>query len=135
MKVDQVLDHIYKGSIIGFCTRSPGIYVLKFREGYPKEEILNSADYVLVLGIHATGKKIFIRDLYELMDWSDDCPDEQVIEIEDGFYKIILYSSLPYSQKRGDNQAIYLYFEKTDEMPKLKYNGVPTLWNPSNPNG
>lgn len=131
---EQVLSHVYDGTIVGFGTRSPGKYILKIRYGYPEEEVLDLSDYVLRLGIHVMGGRVFTRDLYDLMEWTFECPEEQTIDLQDGYYHITLHSNLPDSKRRGDNQVIFVYFNKLDEMPALKYRGVPTLWNPSNPN-
>lgn len=128
---EQVLKHIYEGSIVGFSTMSPGQYVLKIRYGYPKEEVLDVADYSLRLGIHVTEGKVFFRDLFDLMEWTNECPEEQTINLEDGYYHVTLHSNLPDSKRRGDNQIIFIYFNKLDKMPVLKYKGVPTLYNVS----
>lgn len=117
--IDQVLTHIYDGTIVGFCTSSPGRYILKVRYGYPEEEVLDLSDYVLRLGVHVTGGKVFVRYLYDLMEWTSECPEEQIIQLEDGYYHITFYSNLPNSKKRGDNQIIFLYFNKLNKMPKL----------------
>jgi hypothetical protein len=131
---EQVLKHVYNGTIVGIGTRSPGKYILKIRYGYPEEDVLDLADYVLILGIHVIGEKVFARDLYDLMEWTSECPVEQTFELEEGYYQLTIHSNLPNSKRRGDNQVIFVYFNKVDKMPKLKYRGVPTLWNPTNPN-
>lgn len=121
----QVLKHIYEGSIVGFCTSSPGSYILKIRDGYPSEVDLNKAEFKIRLGIHVKGKKVYFNDLYALMDWTRDIRDLPEIELEDGFYHVTLIGDSPSSGILGDNQEIFIYFNKLEDMPKLKYNGVP----------
>lgn len=124
----QVLNHIYEGSIVGFCTSSPGTFVLRIREGYPEESILDNSNYVMRLGICVKGGKVHFKDLFSLMDWMVDYyPDEQSIDLEDGYYHITLYGNKPISGILGDGQIIYIYFIKLDSMPRLKFNGVPTF--------
>ena len=65
----DVLEHIYKGSIVGFCTGSPGKYVLNiFQNEKPKIEKLNP-DYAIKLCIKVEDGEIFFRDLYALLRW------------------------------------------------------------------
>ena len=98
----DVLEHIYKGSIVGFCTGSPGKYVLNiFQNEKPKIEKLNP-DYAIKLCIKVEDGEIFFRE-------------------------VIVCSWLPQSGKRGDNQQINIYFIAKSELPKLRYIGVPFL--------
>lgn len=60
---EQVVKHIYEGTIVGFCTSSPGDFILKFKSGYPNEEELNSSEFKLRLGIEVRDNRICIRDL------------------------------------------------------------------------
>lgn len=121
----QVLKHIYEGTIVGFCTSSPGQYNLIFRTGYPSELELESSEFKLRLAIDVRDGRICIRDLYDLMDWRTRCPNNQYVEIENGFYHITLCGNTPQSGILGDNQEIYVYLCKLDSMPTLKYAGVP----------
>ena len=59
------------------------------------------------------------------MDWNAECPNNQFVEVENGFYHITLCSNIPESEVLGDNQEIFVYLNKLDTMPKLKYAGVP----------
>lgn len=125
---EQVLNHVYQGTIVGFCTSSPGTYILQVKEGYPEETVLTKADYRLRLGIHVKGGMVHFKDLYALMDWMKGYyPKENTIEIEDGYYHITLHGNKTLSGRLGDNQVIYVYFNKLDSMPKLKYSGIPTF--------
>lgn len=121
----QVANHIMDGSIVGFCTSSPGRYILKLRSGYPIASDLNLAEFKLRLGIEIRDGRMCIRDLYDLMNWKKNCPSSQHIELENGFYRITLYGDVPSSGVLGDNQVIYVYLSRLDSMPELRYEGVP----------
>lgn len=121
----QVVKHIYEGTIVGFCTSSPGDFILKFRDGYPEEADLQASEFKLRLGIEVKDGRICIRDLYDLMNWRAKCPDNQYVEVENGFYHITLYGDIPDTGIIGDDQVIYVYLNKLDSMPDLKYAGVP----------
>lgn len=124
---DKGVEHIYQGSIVGFCTGTPGDFHLQIFEGYPSNKELKASEFKLRLGIEIRGGRMFFRDLYELMEWNDYCPVEQLLELEDGFYHITLLSSPPESGILGDYQEIYVYLNKLPKMPELKYSGVPML--------
>ena len=121
----QVVKHIYEGTIVGFCTSSPGQFILKFRSGYPNEADLNSFEFRLRLAIEVIDGKICIRDLYDLMNWRVKCPENQYVKIENGFYHITLCGNIPETKVLGDNQEIYVYLNKLESMPELRYAGVP----------
>lgn len=123
----QVSEHVNAGTIIGLGTGSPGTYILKIRSGYPDEAILDSSDYVLRLGIKVNEGTVYFRDLYDLMEWTSECPNDQSIQLEDGNYHVTVYSNLPQSKIRGDGQEIHIFFKQLDAFPAIKYNGVPTL--------
>lgn len=127
MTPQQVADHVNRGTIVGLATGSPGNYTLKIRIGYPNEKTLDESDFVLRLVLEVQDNKVCIRDLYDLMEWTADLPDEQVIHLENGYYHITVVSNLPDSKIRGDHQEIYLYFNQLTEMPRITYLGVPTL--------
>ena len=38
-KPEDVVKHIKMGDVVGFCTGTGGNFTLKFREGYPNEEL------------------------------------------------------------------------------------------------
>ena len=115
----DVLEHIYKGSIVGFCTGSPGKYVLNiFQNEKPKIEKLNP-DYAIKLCIKVEDGEIFFRDLYALLRWSEECSDDCKVKMENGNYEVIVCSWLPQSGKRGDNQQINIYFIAKSELPLI----------------
>ncbi|WFR56512.1 hypothetical protein QA584_23310 [Anaerocolumna sp. AGMB13025] len=80
------------------------------------------------MAINVEGDRIYIKDLFWLMDWEADCPEEQQIEIEKGIYHITLCTVQPESGIWGDDQTIYVYLKKLEEMPKLAWQGVPQLF-------
>jgi len=75
----QVSEHVNSGTIVGLGTGSPGTYILKIRSGYPNEAILDSSDYVLRLGIKVNEGTVYFRDLYDLMEWTNKCPNEEYL--------------------------------------------------------
>jgi hypothetical protein len=123
----QVQSHIQKGTIVGFGTGSPGTFVLRFHFGYPAASDLEQCDFKLRLGLHCVGGKVCFRDLYDLIKWEPDCPPDQVVELDDGFYHVTLCSNHPASGILGDHQRIDVYLQKLDSFPKLAKHGVPTL--------
>lgn len=125
---DKVGQHIRKGDIVGFCTGSGGDYILKFREGYPSKEISEQYPISIYLGIVINGNRLCIKDLFWLMDWYSDCPEDQQIKLESGAYEIILNTNIPQSGIYGDEQEIYVYLNKVDKMPELIWRGVPQLF-------
>ena len=124
---DQIQSHIQRGTIVGFGTCSSGEFVIHVLNGYPEDRVLDSHDFKLRLGIQVNDRTVLIRDLYDLMEWTADCPSEQKFELDDGFYHITLCSSTPVSGILGDQQDILMYFRPLDSMPALATRGVPEL--------
>lgn len=127
MDADQVQPHIQAGTLVGFGTSSPGRFFIHILEGYPEEHTLDEADFTLRLGIQVRDSMICIRDLYDLLNWTSECPSEQILEIDNGYYHITLYSNIPSSGILGDDQIIWMYFNMLPDMPELYPHGVPTL--------
>ncbi|WP_339273915.1 hypothetical protein MKY59_22800 [Paenibacillus sp. FSL W8-0426] len=127
MTAQQVADHVNRGTIVGLSTGSSGKYILKIRDGYPDEHILDRSDFVLRLAVEVRDRQLCIRDLYDLMEWTSELPVEQIVVLDNGYYHITVFSNLPKSRIRGDRQEIHLYFHPLIEMPKIKHLGVPTL--------
>lgn len=124
----QVAAHLQKGDMVGFCTGSGGNYLLKFRSGYPTLEIEQEFPIAIRLAIDVKGGKLSMIDLFWLLEWSKECPPGQQFEIEDGIYHMTVLTAKPSSGLWGDNQIIYIYFNKLDSMPKLTWTGVPLLF-------
>ena len=125
----DVSAHLKKGDVVGFCTRSGGDFTLKFREGYPDDGIINDYSVCARLGIEIKDDKLCMIDLFWLMEWSTECPKEQILNVAPGYYHITLCTKRPESGIWGDKQTIYVYLNKLDEMPELTWEGVPQLFN------
>ena len=125
---EQVAKHLKEGDIIGFNTGSSGSYNIKFRSGYPNEEIEQKFPTSIRLAIHVQGGRISVIDLFWLMDWSKDCPKEQQFSIDDGIYHLTAATARPKSGIWGDNQEIYIYLNRLEKMPELTWTGVPQLF-------
>jgi len=123
----QVEKQALEGRIVGVSTGSSGRYQLDVHLGYPTAETIAGYPFALRLGVEVRNGVLHVRDLYDLMDWSPDCPMQQTIQLQDGFYHITLLSAIPSSGIRGDNQKILVYLQRLDAMPRLKIAGVPTL--------
>lgn len=126
-KPEDVAKHIKKGDVVGFCTGSGGDFILKFREGYPKETLLAEYPVSIRLGIDIQDEKLCVIDLFWLMEWNTDCPLEQIVPIDAGYYHITLCTREPDSGIWGDGQTIFVYLNKLDAMPQLAWPGVPQL--------
>jgi hypothetical protein len=124
----QVALHIKKGDIVGFSTGSGGVFNLKFRTGYPNEEIDKDYPISIRLAIDVRGGKISVIDLFWLMEWSNECPPEQQILIDDGIYHMTVSTAKPISGIWGDGQDIYIFLNQIAEMPELMWSGVPELF-------
>ena len=123
-KPEDVVRHIENGTIVGFCTGSPGQYTLNFKEGYPSEQEVRISDLKLRLGIEVRDNRICVSDLYSLLEWSTE-EEPEFIKIENGFYHITLCGNIPTSGITGDDQWINVYLKRLDSMPELRYSGVP----------
>lgn len=124
----KVAEHIKKGDIIGFNTGSGGDYNLHIREGYPTQDMLSEYPIAIRLALNVIGNEISFIDLYWLMEWSDYVPEEQKMIVDSGIYHVTVLTRLPDSGICGDNQDIYIYLEKIQQMPELTWDGVPELF-------
>jgi hypothetical protein len=113
--------------LTAFCTGTPGSFRLRFRDGLRDEQAVDTADFKLRLGLEVHEGVICIRDLYDLMQWSAECPASQQLPIADGWYRLTVYSSRPASGILGDNQVIDIHLEAMQEKPKLRWEGLPSL--------
>lgn len=123
----KVANHAMKGDMIGLCTGSPGTYNLTIRLGNPEDDdsIMVSHPHRLRLGIEITDNYMYIRDLYELLEWHSECRDECKVWLENGFYEMKILTAIPESQIIGDNQELLIYLEKKKSMPSIEILGVP----------
>jgi len=124
---DDVAKHIKKGDIIGFDTGSSGTYNIKLRTENINDEIYKNYPSSIRLGLEVKGGIVSIIDLYWLMEWSKDIPQDQQFNLDNGFYELTVLTKIPESGIWGDNQEIYIFFEKKSKMPQLIWNGVPNL--------
>jgi hypothetical protein len=124
---EEVLKHVYEGSLVGIGTGSPGQFVLELRSGYPEEPTIEKAEFKLRLGIRVEGDQLCLRDLYDLSEWEPDCPANQTLKITNGIYHVTVFGDRPPSGILGDHQTIWIFLNPLDQMPALRYEGVPSL--------
>jgi hypothetical protein len=122
----DVQEHIQAGSIVAFATGTPGRFHLRTHDGYPDPKTLEASEFKLRLGLRSDGVVVF-RDLYDLMEWTAEFPEEQAIALEAGVYHVTLCSSTPSSGILGDDQVVDVYFQALDRFPALAREGIPTL--------
>jgi hypothetical protein len=123
----DVARHVMECGLTAFCTGSPGKFHLRFFLGSPDESEVQSAAYKLRLGLEVRGGLICARDLYDLMEWSSECPPSQQIPAADGWYRLTVYSSRPPSGIMGDGQVVSIHLEPVEQKPLLRWEGVPNL--------
>jgi hypothetical protein len=123
----DVARHVTDCQLTVFCTGTPGSFRLRFRDGQRDEQAVDAAEFKLRLGLEVHEGVICIRDLYDLMQWSAECPASQQLPMADGWYRLTVYSSRPASGILGDNQVIDIHLEAMREKPKLRWEGVPSL--------
>lgn len=124
---EMVERHAVKGRIVGVSTGTSGRFLVEFYEGAPDNAELSRHSYKLRLGLEVRDRLLCIRDLYDLLDWTPECPPEQELSLDNGFYRLTLLTNDTPSGVLGDDQVIAIYLEHVTELPKLIYNGVPTL--------
>jgi hypothetical protein len=124
---NDVAKHVRACEISTFCTGTPGDFKLVIDDGNLDTVALNQAEFRVRLGLEVREGQVCFRDLYELMEWSQECPVSQTVNLPDGVYRITVYSSRPASGISGDNQTVYLNFEKAEGKPELSWTGVPQL--------
>lgn len=124
---DEVEKQALAGSLVGVSTGTSGRFHLKLFNGYPTDSEVASTQFKLRLGVEVRDRTLCIRELFDLLSWQSQCPESQIVDLDDGFYHVTLMSSEPPSGILGEDQVIRIYLQQTPEMPKLKYNGVPTL--------
>ena len=123
----DIARHVMEGEITTFCTGSPGFFKLLFKIGVPDEEALQASEYKLRLGLHVHDSAVFVRDVYDLMEWNADCPQDQQLSVEDGWYRLTVVSSPPATAVLGDGQEIEIFLERVDNRPLLRWEGCPCL--------
>ena len=123
----DVIKHIYEGSIVGVATGTPGrFHITVYLDVYPDLDELDP-QYALKLCLHVTDQAVYFRDLYALLRWEKERENDCRVNMENGFYEIIVCSWMPASGIRGRDQQIHMYFNKAESLPQLHYEGVPAL--------
>ena len=123
----DVIKHVYEGSIVGIATGTPGTFYLNIYQNIQPNIKKINPDYALKLCLKVTDNTVYFRDLYVLLSWEEEESTEIKVNMEDGFYEVIVLSWFPDSGIRGKNQQIDFYFNKTSDLPQLHYEGVPAL--------
>jgi hypothetical protein len=123
----EVAEHVMACQLTTFCTGTPGSFRVRFFEGTYDEQAVVSADFAIRLGLQVQEGVICVRDLYDLLQWSSHCPKEQSLLMEDGWYRLTVYTSCPPSDIWGDNQVIEIHMERLAEKPQLRWEGIPCL--------
>lgn len=127
MDAEDVLKHIYEGSIVGAATGTQGIFHLNIYQNIRPGLDAIQPDYALKLDLKVTGYTMYFRDLYVLLRWETEDETELRVDMDDRNYEVVVCSWFPESGIRGNHQQVDFYFAKTDELPKLHYEGVTTL--------
>ena len=123
----EVARQVMECQLTAFGTGSPGTYRLQFAEGPPDDAAVHAAKFKLRLGLQVRTGTVCIRDLYDLMEWTSDCPAAQQVAVADGWYRLTVYSSPPPSGILGDEQVIDVALERVALKPSIKWEGVPSL--------
>jgi hypothetical protein len=123
----DVARHVMSGELTAFATGSPGAFRLRVLGGPLDDERVGSTDFKLRLGLQVRDGTLCVRDLYDLQDWSPECPAKQQVAVLDGWYRLTVFSALPASGLLGDDQLIEVHLEPADGMPSLRWDGVPEL--------
>jgi hypothetical protein len=97
----DVARHVMACRLTAFATGSPGSFRLRFRDGPPDEAAVQVAAFKLRLGRCVEGGTVCVRDLYDLMEWSADCPPGQQLPTPDGWYRLTVCTSPPAHRRIG----------------------------------
>lgn len=125
---EHVSRHVNAGDITAFCTGSPGIYHLKFNTECPGREEMNEYVAKVQIGILIDDGILYIRDLYDLMEWDSKCEDAEKIFLDNGIYLLTAYENRISDREFYESgQDIYIHIEKVEKMLDLNYEEVPML--------
>ena len=127
MNPGDVAQYVNACTISAIGTGTSGEFQIRLYEGAPPSDPDLESAAVIRLGLEVRDTKICFRDLYDLMEWTAVCPEEQTISWPDGFYLITVVSYVPPSGYLGEDQVIEMYFEPVAERPKLVWPGVPDI--------
>ena len=87
--------------------------------GCPTDDILEEFPVSIRLGLDVQGGSVQFCDLFWLSDWDTKFPQNQMIPLADGYYEMTVCTFRPKSGYWGDNQTIYIYFNKVEQMPEF----------------
>jgi hypothetical protein len=126
---EDVAAHVNGCQLTGFCTGSSGDFNLVIYDTRLDKVASDAAEFRVKLGLEVRDGEVIIRDLYHLMDWDEECAGEGCVRVpcRDGYYRILAYTSAPESGILGDEQTIYLHFQRVRSRPVLNCQGVPYL--------
>lgn len=138
----KVAEHIRCGDMIAICTEGESYeFELRFRSGCPSDEIQQNYPAQLQFAIHVMGTEINVVDVYWLMQWKNDCPKKQQVELEPGIYQMKVCGEPPLraleeqlSEEECEEYAnrprvVYIFLDRLEEMPEQHWNnGVPDLY-------
>ncbi len=128
--VEDVLKEVNSGKIVGICLETPGQYIIKVREGFPSDELIDNSKFKLRLSIEVDEQnRIYVRNLDDLSDWEAACDSSQIVDVEKGYYTVLLLSNMPNIGYFGDEQEIYMYLERDDVFITPHFKGIPNLRN------
>lgn len=122
---EDVAEHVRACAVAAFCTGSPGTYVVRCTTDVVSAE--TPFDASVRLGLEVRDRAVCVRDVYDLMEWTAECPGEQRLELEDGFFWLMVSTRRPPSGITGDLQEIVVTFERSATRPYVACAGVPEL--------
>jgi hypothetical protein len=127
MEATDVSRQVNSGQIAAFCTGTPGDFEVHFPSGSLDEEAVRTAEFKVRLALEVRDGCVCFRDLYELLVWNPEEPPDQQLEVANGFYRVTVYSSTPEHGVLGEEQQIYVHFERQSEAFAVHHEGVPML--------
>ena len=91
-KPADVARHVMECQLTAFGTGSPGTFRLRIADGPPDEQAVHAAAFKLRLGLQVKGGTGCVRDLYDLMEWSAECPVAQEFPVADGWHRLTAFA-------------------------------------------
>ena len=121
----DTVDYINECRIGAIGTRWPRQeYWLHFSSSMDQGVIARASDHAR-LGVVVSEGQLCVRGGDDLFRWQPQCPNEQLITVENGIYNVTA-CMLPFG---GEGPVrIYLHFAATTARPELGYADVPELF-------
>ena len=112
-----------------------GMYAKHFPDGKDLVDYMNECRFAALamrwpgrdywLHFSTTDQQLCVRGSDDLHGWRRECPNEQLVTVEDGIYDVTA-CMVPYN---GDGPLrIYLHLAPAVAMPELGYGRVPELF-------